>query len=252
MSNRFFCGKTSECGTGNPTSVLLSLGIHLGILAVLILVPLIYTEALPLAQIRNYFISAPLPPPPPPPLRSVRIISAERQVSQIYNGHLQAPPDIPPVISRLVDEGPPQSREGETPWGVDGGQPGSQPNGILGGLPAFGSTAAQPPPPKKIPITPPSPTPIGGDVQQAKLIYGPTPAYPELAKKTHTQGAVTLEAIISKDGRVVDVRVLNGHPLLIQAAVEAVKGWRYQPTLLNGQPVEVITTITVNFKLSDK
>lgn len=251
MSNRFFCGKTGEFGAGNPNSVLLSLGIHLGILAILILAPLIYTEALPLGQIRNYFISAPLQPPPRS-LRSVKIISAEHRASQIHTGHLQLLPEIPLVVSRIVDEGPPQSRDNASPWAVEGGMPGSQPYGILGGLTAFGSTAAQPPPQIKIPITPPSPIPIGGDVQQAKLIYGPTPIYPDLAKKMHTQGTVTLEAIISKEGRVKDLRVLSGHPLLIQAAVEAVKRWRYQPTLLSGQPVEVIATVTVNFKLSDK
>lgn len=76
------------------------------------------------------------------------------------------------------------------------------------------------------------------------------PPYPPLAKQARIQGTVVLEAIINKQGSVENLRVLTGHPLLIQSALDAVKQWKYKPTLLNGEPVEVVTQVTVNFNLS--
>ena len=84
----------------------------------------------------------------------------------------------------------------------------------------------------------------------ANLVYAPKPIFPSLARTARIQGTVVLEAIISKDGTVENLRVLEGHPLLVDAAIEAVKQWRYRPTLLNGEAVEVQTTITVNFRLN--
>jgi protein TonB len=77
------------------------------------------------------------------------------------------------------------------------------------------------------------------------------PDYPPLARMARVQGTVRLEAVISTDGRIQDLRVLAGHPLLVNAALEAVARWRYQPTLLNGEPVEVVTEIHVNFALAE-
>jgi protein TonB len=85
----------------------------------------------------------------------------------------------------------------------------------------------------------------------AKIVYQPKPEYPELAKLTRTEGAVELEAVIGKDGTIEELKVLRGHPLLVKAALDAVRQWRYQPTLLNGEPIEVVTEITVNFKLAE-
>ncbi len=90
---------------------------------------------------------------------------------------------------------------------------------------------------------------VGGNVQRANLIRQVRPRYPALAKQARIQGTVILEAIISKQGSVENLRVVKGHPLLIQSALNAVKQWRYKPTVLNGVPVEVITRITVNFNL---
>ena len=85
----------------------------------------------------------------------------------------------------------------------------------------------------------------------ARLIYQPKPEYPEIAKMTRTEGVVEFEAVIGKDGTIEELKVLRGHPLLVKAALEAVRRWRYQPTLLNGEPIEVVTEITVNFKLAE-
>ena len=92
---------------------------------------------------------------------------------------------------------------------------------------------------------------IGGNVQQAKLVMQPRPAYPPLAKQARISGVVRLNAIIGKEGNVVNLSVISGHPLLIPSALEAVQQWVYQKTLLNGEPVEVSTQIDVNYTLSD-
>jgi TonB family protein len=90
---------------------------------------------------------------------------------------------------------------------------------------------------------------VGGNIQAVNLVSKVTPAYPALAKQARVQGTVRLEATIGKDGTVQDLQVMSGHPLLAQAALDAVKNWVYRPTLLNGDPVVVKTTIDVNFTL---
>jgi protein TonB len=87
-------------------------------------------------------------------------------------------------------------------------------------------------------------------VQQTKLVSQPRPVYPPEAKQAHIQGVVQLSATIAKDGTVRNPEVISGHPMLVQAALDAVRQWVYQPTLLNGQPVEVITQVDVNFTLA--
>ena len=87
-------------------------------------------------------------------------------------------------------------------------------------------------------------------MQAAMTIRAPKPAYPPLAKQARIQGVVRLNAIIGKDGSIQDLKAASGHPLLVPAALEAVKQWLYKPTLLNGEPVEVVTVIDVNFTLS--
>jgi TonB family protein len=117
-------------------------------------------------------------------------------------------------------------------------------NGVAAGV---GIGAAPPPQP---PAPPPAPAQrIGSQVAQANLVRRVAPVYPPLARAAQVQGVVLLETSIDKTGRVADVSVLSGHPLLNDAAVQAVQQWTYQPVLLNGQPVDVVTTVTVNFVL---
>jgi len=125
--------------------------------------------------------------------------------------------------------------------------PGSVPDGSPYGVISILTESAPTAPPA------PAPTPqrirLGGNVQAAMLVAQPMPAYPPLAVQARIQGNVVLHAIISKDGRVEQLSVISGHPLLIQAALDAVRQWRYHPTLLNNEPVEVDTTITVTFTM---
>jgi len=94
------------------------------------------------------------------------------------------------------------------------------------------------------------PVRVGGDVREPKKIRDFKPAYPEEAKANGVQGIVILEAVIDVDGRVIDVKVLRGQPLLNEAAIDAVSQWQFTPTLLDSQPVQVLMTVTVNFTLS--
>jgi protein TonB len=128
--------------------------------------------------------------------------------------------------------------------GVPGGMPGGQAGGVLGGI-IGGVPGANLPPPKAAP----SRIRVGGQVQQANLINQIRPVYPPLARQARIQGTVRLQAIIDKQGNVVQLEVLQGHPLLVQSALDAVRQWRYRPTMLNGEPVEVVTTVDVIFSL---
>ena len=128
------------------------------------------------------------------------------------------------------------------PGGVVGGVPGGLVGGVIGGIP---NAAPPPPPPKKKK----EPIRVGGNVQSSKLIRRVEPSYPELAKRARVSGIVLLQVIVGESGDVAEVKVIRGHPLLTPAAVNAVKQWQYSPTLLNGEPVPVIATVTVNFVL---
>ena len=219
------------------------------LIGVMVLVPLIYTEALPKAQLMGILMAPPPPPPPPPPPAAPVPQRIIRKVT--VDDIMRAPTMIPKTIARIKDE-PDETPQGAV--GVVGGVPGGVPGGTLGGVlggvigGVLSSAVAPPPPPK---AAAPKRIRVGGQVEAARLIFQPKPEYPPLAKMARIQGTVRLEAIISKDGMIQDLKVMQGHPLLVKSALEAVQRWRYQPTLLNGEPVEVITEIDVNFTLSE-
>jgi periplasmic protein TonB len=201
------------------------------ILGILILIPLIYTEALPKAFLTTLLVAPPPPPPPPPPMATVKTVKV---VKLITSGGLVAPKQIPHDVTIIHEEAPDVAQ-----GGIYGGLAGQ---GIMVGTPV----AALPPPPKAA-----APVRIkqGGSVTAASIVTQTRPVYPPLARQARIQGSVVLHAIIDKDGNVSELQVVSGHPLLVQAALDAVKQWRYRPTLLNGEPVEVDTTITVTFTM---
>lgn len=213
-------------------------------LAFLLLIPLYYTDSLPTNLMQSVLLVAPPPPPPPPPPAPAQVVHVVRTAHLMQHGQLVAPRVIPREV-RIIHEDATPPEVGGAIGGVPGGVEGGTVNGVLGGV--IGSvthTAAPPPPPTQVKrIT------VGGQVTAAKLVNRVTPQYPPLARQTRVSGAVKLHAIISKDGSIMELSVISGHPLLVQAAISAVKEWRYQPTLLNGQPVEVETTIDVLFNL---
>ena len=121
---------------------------------------------------------------------------------------------------------------------------------ISAGTNAAGEAVLTVTPPNYVPAVSPTQLRIGGNVQQTKLLKQPHPVYPPEAKQARIQGQVQLRAVIATDGTIKSLEVISGEPVLVQAAMEAVRQWVYEPTLLNGNPVEVITQIDVNFTLS--
>jgi periplasmic protein TonB len=229
--------------TNKPWTVILSGVVQATFLAVLILIPLIYTEALPKASLATLLIAPPPPPPPPPPPAATQIVKVKPQVHLMDAGKLVAPKVIPKEVKIIKEEAEQPDAMGAV-GGVPGGVPGGQMGGVIGGV--IGGVGAAPPPPK------PTQTRIrqGGAVQAAMLVNRVQPQYPPLARQTRISGTVRLHAIISKEGSVQQLEVLSGHPLLVQAALDAVRQWKYRPTTLNGEPVEVDTTIDVIFSLN--
>ncbi len=231
--------------TKKPMTVVLSAVVQIAFLGILILVPLIYTEALPKTMMATMLTAPPPPPPPPPPPVATQIVKVKPQVHLMDAGKLMAPKVIPKEVKIIKEEAEPDMGSVGAVGGVPGGVAGGSMGGVLGGVIGGVGTAPPPPKPKQS-----GPLRVGGNVQAAMLINKITPIYPPLARQTRISGTVRLHAIISKDGTVQQLEVLSGHPLLQQAALDAVRQWRYRPTLLNGEPVEVDTTIDVIFSLN--
>jgi protein TonB len=158
-------------------------------------------------------------------------------------GKLVQPKAIPKDLKQIKEEAEPDM--GGMVGGVPGGVAGGSAGGVLGGV--IGGAGNAPPPPPKAAL---KRVTVGGNVQAARLVNRVQPLYPPLARQTRISGTVKLHAIIGKNGAVEQLTVVSGHPLLVQSALDAVRQWRYQPTLLNGDPVEVDTEIDVIFSLA--
>ena len=231
--------------TNKPVTIFISTVVQVFLIGILILVPLIYTEALPRTMLTTLLVAPPPPPPSPPPPAATPVKIVKPVARLMQAGKLVAPRAIPKDINIIKEEElPPDMGMVGVTGGVPGGVPGGQAGGVLGGI-IGGIVGSAPPPPKEGPKR----IRVGGQVQSARVINQPRPNYPPLAKQARIQGVVRLQAVIAKDGTIQELQVLSGHPLLQMAALDAVRQWRYQPTLLNGEPVEVVTTIDVIFSL---
>jgi protein TonB len=216
------------------------------------IVSLVRPEVLPRTLLQTLLAIPPMPPPPPPPpTTSTEVSRVYRPVPRPFDSaRLLEPAAVPDKIAILTDvELPP------APNGVPGGMPYGVPGGIgTSTNPVFNDLLAPPAPqPPVAKAAPPAVVPrlkIGGNVLQGKLVYGPKPVYPPLALRARIEGTVQFTAVVGRDGTVQSLTLVSGHPLLAQAALEAVRQWRYAPTLLNGEPVEVISPIVVEFSLN--
>lgn len=219
---------------------------HSFVVALLILLPLYFTNAIDIHQLQNTFLVAPPPPaPPPPPPAAVRI--APRMPKSFFEqGKLIAPRVIPKQVAQIKEAAPPPEADSGVMGGVVGGVPGGQLGGVLGGI--LGGTGHVPAPPPK-PVAHKGPYRVGGRVQAPKLIQEVQPTYPPLAKQARIQGDVVIDSVIDTQGHVTHMKVMSGSPLLVEAAEQALAQWRYQPTLLNGQPVAVDMLVTLHFQL---
>ena len=244
-------GKTKKTWT-----VMVAFAFQIVLIVIAVLVPLIWFDYLPTATFASFLVAPPPPPPPPPPPAAAPPVKVVKVIPRQFDaGKLLAPKIIPKEVATIKEEElpPPTAGAVGVVGGVPGGVAGGAPGGVLGGIIGSVPSAAPPPPPppkKEEKAAVVQRIKIGGSVQQARLIRQPKPVYPPLAKQARISGTVHLGAIIAKDGTIQKLEVISGHPLLVPAAIEAVKQWVYQPTLLNGEPVEVQTTIDVNFTLS--
>jgi periplasmic protein TonB len=206
----------------------------------LVLLPLLYTQGLPPLQLISSLI-APSPPPGPPPTPAVR--NTHPPTSNIASdGRVIAPRYVPKEIAR-VDEPvapPPVDLGGPN---VPGGTGSSV--GRSGVFDSIGRELSQ-----VVPPPPPPPPPRLSRMMEGNLIYRVQPQYPTLARQARVQGVVLLRAVITKDGKIANLQVISGHPMLVKAAMDAVLQWRYRPYYLNNEPVEVETQVTVNFTLT--
>ena len=217
-------------------TVPLSIAAHVVVTALLIVLPLASADLLPVPDVVMAFTApAPVPDPPPPPAAAVASSTARGTTTPVSGA---APKDAPSSIE--PETGAPPS----VPFG-----------GVDGGIDRIGETVGnglvnipEPPAPRQSPT--PQPVRPGGLIKYPTKVRHVAPIYPRMAQEARVDGLVILEAVIAADGRVQDVRVLRSKPLLDQAAVDAVRQWRFTPTLLNGIPVPVIMTVTVNFALT--
>jgi len=226
-------------------SLFLSLIVHAAIVSVMVVLPLVFFNMLHADELVTFLIQPPykLPEAPVPPAPPVR--NAASGIAAINKRFDPVPHELPTGI--------PAPDESNAPPVL-----GSLLDGI--GLPGQGSSSG---PglseildigrivdvPKPKPPVPHIPVRVGGDVQESKLLLKVVPVYPALAIAAHAAGSVILEAEIDEEGNVAKVKIVSGHPLLATAAAEAVKQWKYSPTLLNGEPQAVLATVTVVFRL---
>ena len=208
--------------------------VHVVVAALVVITPIVANGVLPAPRRAfDYIVVRPVDPPQPPPPRG----AATRRTAAA-NPHA-APVNAPDTVTKETGIEP----FDETPRGLD--------IGVTGGVPGDGAealSAADPVPPPPAPAKPT--VRVGGSIQPPRKIQHVAPVYPELARAARKEGLVILEAVIGEDGAVRSVRVLRSIPLLDRAAVDAVRQWRFTPTLLNGEPVPVVMTVTVGFVLT--
>ena len=218
------------------------------LIGLLLIVPLMFTEALPTQQLLTFLVAPPPPPPPPPPAGQAAA-EVVRQVKSdlLGSGQLRTPSRIPKQVQMIrEEEAPPMFSTGGMVGGVPGGVPGGQLGGVIGGIVSQTSTIAIVP---KLTL-PARPIRVSRGVTEGLLMRKVAPEYPIIARQARVQGQVLLNAIISKTGDIENLTLVSGHPLLVPAALEAVKQWHYRPYQLNGEPVDVETTICVTFVIT--
>ncbi len=234
---------SSAAGRKSAT-LAVSMMLHALLAAAIVIVPLLSYDAIPQPSesiLKAFFVAvseiAPPPPPPPPPAPALRAaIKAPAPIRSMAPTTFVAPIETPTGIrpDEIRDLG--LGVEGGVPGGVEGGVPG----GVLGGI--VGGVMPEAPPPAKV-------VRIGGNIVAPKMLKKVAPEYPELARNARLGATVIMEAQVDIHGVVKSVTILRGHPLFDEAAVAAVKQWRYRPFLLNGEPIEFILTVTVVFNI---
>jgi periplasmic protein TonB len=212
----------------------LALALQLAIVGTLLLVPLLFTEGIDLYKFNTTLLLAPPPPAaPPPPMRAQAVVPKQ----SFIKAQLTAPTVIPKRIAETVPDA------GSMAPAMAGGVPGGV-GDVLGG-----SVTGPPPPPPVAVERPKGPIRIFSGMKEPRLLYEPPLVYSPVAMQAHVSGTVVLEAIIDEHGNVTQVQVISGPPLLLNSAIKAVAGRKYEPTILDGQPVSIRLNVKVDFRL---
>ncbi len=223
-----------------------AVGMQLALIGAIVLVPLLAPKTMQLIvkQATITFQPEPLRPIPQQTVASSAPAtqSPVSAMTQFVRRVLQAPGRTINPVARIVDPSAPLI-------GIGGPTSPFVPGSIAGV--AMAEIAPPPPSAPAVKVEQTKPVRVGGSVLEAKMIKRVVPIYPPLAKQARVSGSVRLEGIIAKDGTIQQLRVISGHALLVKAAIDAVRQWVYSPTLLNGEVVEVVAPIDVNFVLSN-
>lgn len=226
----------------SPLKMAASLLIHTAVLAALVILPVYYARnTLVLQKLTpTYVFTPPLPAPPPPAAGAMQKTAPITQPKVI----MPTPMVTPQVVPKHAPEADTSAAAPDVAdnAGVVGGVPGGVPGGVLGGV--LGGTGIAPPAPAT-----PAVVRVGGNVKAPELVKQTKPEYPPVARTAHVQGTVVIDAVIDKNGNVISEHAVSGPGLLVASAIDAVKQWKYQPTYLNGQPVDLAMQVTVDFQL---
>lgn len=229
----------------NPIDWLISALVHVVIVSAVVIAPLAFTQAIDLRNFQLTYLTVPRPPAAAPPPAPAVTRQVTRQVFRSIQSALMAPSAIPTKIAMVKDPPAPEINEG----GVIGGVPGGEIGGVLGGI--IGSTGHGPAPPPATPAATKKPAiyRVGGVVKPPRELSIVQPEYPPLARVSHTEGIVVIDAVIDEEGNVVQARAIDGPGLLIAAALKAVMQWKYEPTYLDGTPVAIRMEVQVHFHM---
>lgn len=235
-----FCDSGWSTRSHRGWTTLASFALQALVVGCLLILPLLYTQGLPRLTLLVPQLLAPAPPPSPaPPPR----IASSAVRSNMMGIRLVSPSQIPPTVNMLTETAPPPPMADPNMIGISHGTGDTSGRGnVLEAI--LGYRQVLPPPPVAEHRPPTS------HMMEGNLILRVQPDYPSLARQVRVQGQVVLRAIISREGTIEKLQVLSGHPMLVQAAVDAVRQWRYRPYVLNGGSVEVETEVKVNFVLS--
>jgi protein TonB len=237
------------------TTALSAVG-HAAVMIVLVLSTLYATDVLPEPrETMAFFVAAPVPPPPPPAPPVAEPAPPPQRVKAVTTRPRPSTPR-PAVVAKAPVAAPVEAPASITPeTGLEGGEftpaaiePGFEtgiPGGVAGGILGGFITSPPPPPPARV-----APVRVGGEISTPRLIRRVDPEYPPIAVSALIEGVVILEATVDSRGAVSDTRVLRSHGVLDEAAIDAVRQWRYEPLTLNGKPVPFVLTVTVSFSLA--
>lgn len=227
---------------------------QVGLILLMILVPLLSTDTIPSVFVQSMLQAPTVPPPASPAPPKNTVARTARQAQALEPREFVQPRTIPTEVAVVVEEPPPAPAfvRGGGVIGITPGMSGGQATAAV--LDVVRSRPLPAPPPEAKPDLKPVRKALvrvraGGQVRPPALLTRVPPVYPPIPRQARIQGVVKLNAIIGIDGRVTELKVVSGHPLLAPAALQAVRQWVYRPTLLNGEPVEVVLAVDVSFRL---